>query len=108
MTSEAASCPKHLAPDRIVGYAQHRLVILRQRDCDRKLRHAADELFRAVERIDYPDARTLQPRPVVLGLLGEPSIVGERIAQIRGDRAVGLEVSGSHRTILTFGADRKV
>jgi hypothetical protein len=102
MTAKTARPPEQLAPHRVVRYAKHRLMILGQRNRDRKLRHPADELLGAVQRVDDPDACTLEPFLVVLALFGEPSIAWKRFAQNRSDRTVGLQVGRRHGIVAAF------
>ena len=92
MTSNAARRPIHLALDGIVGDAEHRHSVFDQRDRDRELGNAVDELLGAVERIDDPHAPAFQAVVVVGGLFREPSVSGKRIAQQFLIALIGLEV----------------
>jgi hypothetical protein len=50
----------------------------------------------AVDRIDHPHPPMLEPRRVVLGLLGEPAIVGAPCEQIELERGIDGEVGFAH------------
>src|SRR5208337_4684747 len=104
MTSESARRPEKLAPDRIIGHAQDRHSILGQRDRNAELGYALDELLGPVERIDDPYPARLEPRAVVGGFLGEPSVIRKIRPQDLFDRAVGLEVGAGDRVVPSLQA----
>src|SRR5687768_18295276 len=65
-----------------------------------------DELLRPVERVDDPHAAACEALARVGRLLGEPSVVGERLLDVRADAGVGLEVGARQRMIGPLLGDR--
>ena len=60
---------------------------------------APDEVARAVDRIDHPDARLAQALAGVGQLLGQDDVVGERLAQARDDQRAGGVVGLGDRLV---------
>src|SRR5881396_1516640 len=77
---------------RVVLDRDHRPAILHQRDAYAELRDVLEELLRAVERVDHPDAALAEPLGRIGGLLGEPAVSGEGGGDQRADARVGLQV----------------
>ena len=98
--------PAFLHPERLVGvtiahvdvpphghadHPEHRFAVFDQRDVDRELAVAADELLGAVERVDQPVAL---PVPTLferwrLGFLGNHRHIGRQLVEAFHDDAMG-------------------
>lgn len=83
---------EHLVGVRVVDHAKYRATIERQRNRDGILWNALQELARAVQRVDDPDAAVEQALAVVVGFLGEPGVVGKCAEQSLAERVVDFDV----------------
>jgi hypothetical protein len=93
---------KAFAGRRIEHHAQNRRVVAQQGDADGELRQAVREAARAVNRIDYPDPRALQARPIVGPLLRQPAVLRKCADQGIVQQAIDLEVGGRDHLTRTF------
>ena len=87
-----ASCLEAFARCRIEQTGEDGLSGLDQCDGDGELGLAGDEAAGAVDRIDHPDARSLQAQAVVPRFLREPGGVGAHLAEARLERMVDREI----------------
>ena len=74
----------------IVDSARHGTAVLDEPDRNAELRNSLDEFAGAVERIDHPNARSLQADGIVHALFGKPafSIAQQFFAQNGVERAI--------------------
>ena len=99
-----------LAADRLLHDAEHGLVILDQRDVDRELAVALDELARAVERIDEPITRpALARRPGDAGrFLAQHRHVRRQRAEPLDDDVMRGEIGCGQRRAIVLVLDREI
>src|SRR6185437_7694055 len=99
-----------VAGDRRQHNAQHGPVVLDQRDVDRELAVALDELAGTVERIDQPVPRprfALLPRRL-LGFFGNERQYGLHVRQAFGNHLLRGKVGGGERGAVVLQLDVEV
>ena len=91
-------------------HAKRRLSVLDQRDVHGELAVALDELARAIQRIDQPEARPAASRVPgdFLAFLGKDRDVRRQRAQTIDDDAIGGEVGSGQRRIVALGLDVEI
>ena len=94
-----------LAGDGVGDRADGRAAVDRQADHDDEAGVAGDEVARAVDRIDHPDAPPPETFAGVGDLLGQDDVVGKRLGEARDDERVGRDVGVGDRFVARLGAD---
>jgi hypothetical protein len=99
--------PEHLVLGGVVDHGADDLALVFQRDRDRPVRQAVQEVGGAVQRIDDPaPGRVLAP--VLAGFLAQPAIGRAAAQQIFLDHPLGLAVGLGHEIARTLGRDLQV
>jgi hypothetical protein len=96
---------KELLLGGLLDHAQHRIPLDRQGNLHREFARFGNKLCRAVQRVHNPDPFLLQPRQIIVRLLGQQAIVGEGGPQAGGDQVIRYPVSGGHRLIAGLEID---
>src|SRR6185369_8466728 len=107
-TLDPRSCAAH-GPikhprQRLINHTQHALSFFGQSNLNREVAVAVDEAVGAVERIDHPDARFIQPSFGVDRFFRKDSIVRKYTLQTVNDHLVGNGVSLSYRLDVVSGS----
>ena len=92
----AALGDEHLVVGRIVDQAGDHRALALERDRNRELRNAVQEIGGAVERIDDPAVR-LVGALALAAFLAEKAVTGPRLAQFGEQRLLGAAVGGRRR-----------
>src|SRR5690606_29178590 len=77
--------------------ADQRFARAYQRHRDRPAGPAADEIARAVDRVDQPAQPSLEPLGMVDGLFGQPTGGGKQRAQLTAQERIHGEIRGAYR-----------
>ena len=91
----AAPRPEQLVVHRVVSHADLDPVVLHVGERDRPVRHAAQEIGGAVDRIDHPQGRA-GPAPGAAPFLAEQIVLREGIAQARAHQLLDRTVGDAH------------
>ena len=96
--------PEQFVGDRLVDDAGDDLAVALERQRDREVRHAVQEIRRAIERIGDPAIMAVAPIGALhlAAFLAEETVFGARAFELLAKRALGHDVGAAHEIAGAF------